>query len=172
MCAGSSQRKHKEKGKKMENGPLKETRRAGGAGRACASSSAALALDVLQAGGEEKLAGVADPPPFAWLPAGSYLHTSSALVPARSLQTACGARWSRCHAAPGSGKPFPGSPKSQALQQVLPKPGRLRWGDVGPGGPKRSKPGGGVWLMLIFRSGCASCLVASVPAAPAGAGLD
>lgn len=46
----------------MENGPLKETQRAGGEGRACACSSAALALDVLQAGGEEKLAGVADPP--------------------------------------------------------------------------------------------------------------
>lgn len=62
----------------MENGPLKETRRAGGAGRACASSSAALALDVLQAGGEEKLAGVADPPRLLGFQQG-VIYTPAAL---------------------------------------------------------------------------------------------
>lgn len=82
-----------------------------------ASSFAALALDVLQAGGEEKLAGLLTPP-ACLAPSRSYLHTSSALVPARSLQTErlAGA------AATELGKPFLGSPKSQTLQQVLPKP--------------------------------------------------
>lgn len=47
-------------------------------------------------GWEERQAGADGPPlpPFAWLASGSYLHTTSDLIPARSLQTARGAHWS------------------------------------------------------------------------------
>ena len=60
----------------------------------CAGGFAALALDVLQAVGGRKVWQGLTVPLFAWLAAGSYLHTPSDLIPARSLQTARGAHWS------------------------------------------------------------------------------
>lgn len=151
----------------MENGPLKETLRARGAGRACASSFAALALDVLQAGGGRKSwQGLLTPPCSPGFQQGVISTPAVLSSPARSLQTARGADWSCCHPAPGSGEPFLGSSKPQTLQQVLPKPGGLGWEDVGSGGPKRSKPRGGIWLMLIFRSEWLCILSGGICATP------
>lgn len=118
-------------------------------------------------------------PPFAWLAAGSYLHTTSDLIPARSLQTARGAHWSpvpcgsrrllraqstrespfreALNPEPGAGAPK-GQPPARAVPRCTSR--RFRWEEVGPGA--KEEQAWGVRLMLIFRmAGRSVCCILS-----------
>lgn len=118
-------------------------------------------------------------PPFAWLAAGSYLHTTSDLIPARSLQTDRGAHWSpvpcgsrrllRAQSARESPfrealnpEPGAGAPKAQPPARAVPRctSRRFRWEEVGPGA--KEEQAWGVRLMLIFRmAGRSVCCILS-----------
>lgn len=160
MCTGSSQRKHKEKGGKNGKWTFEGDSQSWGS----SSVPAALCQDVLQAGGRKSWQGLLTPPCSLGFQQGVIYTPALLLFPARSLQTAPGARWSCCHTAPSSGKPFLGNPKSQALQQVLPKPGRFSGEDVGLGGAKEEQaPRGGLcdadlpeWPCILSGGICAS----------------